>query len=102
MARQNAVLGEGAKLVDGTSKLLPLDPEWDQMLLDAFTSGNLSVLDETSDDELTATGGRGGHEVRAWVAALAAMGPGYNSDVLFYEEIGEWLTGMGVMTATPA
>ena len=102
MARQNAVIGEGAKLVNGTSKLLPLDPEWDQMLLDAFSSGNLSGLDDTSDDELTATGGRGGHEVRAWVAALAAMGPGYNSDVLFYEEIGEWLTGMGVMTATPA
>ncbi|MBV1867102.1 MAG: 3-carboxyethylcatechol 2,3-dioxygenase [Marinosulfonomonas sp.] len=102
LARQNAVMGEGAKLVDGTSKLLPLDPEWDQMLLDGFSSGNLKVLDDMPDDVLTATGGRGGHEVRAWVAALAAMGPNYKSDVLFYEVINEWLTGMGVMTATPA
>ena len=102
MARQNSVLGEGAKIVDGTSKLLPLDPEWDNMLLDAFKSGNTSVLDETSDTDLTATGGRGGHEVRAWVAALAAMGPDYKSDVLFYEVINEWLTGMGIMTAQPA
>jgi len=102
MARQNAVLGEGAKMADGTSKLLPLDAEWDQMLLDAFTTGNLSVLDGTTDEELTATGGRGGHEVRAWVAALAAMGANYQSEVLFYEVINEWLTGMGVMTAKPA
>ena len=102
MTRQNAVVGEGAKLVDGTSKLLPLNPEWDNMLLEAFKTGNISVLDETTDADLTATGGRGGHEVRAWVAALAAMGPNYKSDVLFYETIGEWLTGMGIMTAKPA
>jgi len=102
MNRQNSVSGEGAKIVNGTSKLLPLNPEWDNMLLDAFKTGNTSVLDETSDTELTATGGRGGHEVRAWVAALAAMGPEYKSDVLFYEVIDEWLTGMGIMTAQPA
>ena len=40
--------------------------------------------------------------MRAWVAALAAMGPNYTSDVLYYETIGEWLTGMGIMTAQPA
>ncbi|MBL4874458.1 MAG: hypothetical protein JKY41_14015, partial [Rhodobacteraceae bacterium] len=101
MTRQNSVVGEGAKIVDGTSKLLPLNPDWDNMLLDAFKSGNTSVLDEMSDADLTATGGRGGHEVRAWVAALAAMGPDYKADVLFYEVIDEWLTGMGIMTAQP-
>ena len=86
----------------GTSKLLPPDPSRDRMLLDAFVGGKLSVLDSTSDDELTRVGGRGGHEVRSWVAALAALGPGYRASALFYEPINEWITGMGILTGTPA
>ncbi len=101
-ARQNNVMGEGPKFAAGQSKLLPLDPEWDRMLLDSFGSGNLTVLDNSDDDTITRTGGRGGHEVRCWFAALAALGPDYRSDVLFYEPIPEWLTGMGIMTANPA
>ena len=102
MTRQNNVMGEGPRYAAGQSKLLPLDEKWDQMLLDGFSSGDLTVLDASDDDAITATGGRGGHEVRCWIAALAAMGEGYKSDVLFYEPIPEWLTGMGIMTATPA
>lgn len=101
-ARQNNVMGEGPKLAAGQSKLLPLDPEWDRMLLDSFTTCELSVLDASDDDTITHTGGRGGHEVRCWFAALAALGPNYRSHVLFYEPIPEWLTGMGIMTAIPA
>jgi 2,3-dihydroxyphenylpropionate 1,2-dioxygenase len=102
MVRQNNVMGEGTKYAAGQSKLLPLDPDWDQILLKGFSSGDLSVLDAATDEEITKTGGRGGHEVRCWVAALAALGESYKSDVVFYEPIAEWLTGMAVMTATPA
>lgn len=101
-ARQNNVMGEGPKLAAGQSKLLPLDTGWDRMLLDGFLAGDLSTLDGSDDDTITRTGGRGGHEVRCWFAALAALGPGYKADLLFYEPIPEWLTGMGIMTATPA
>ncbi len=100
--RQNNVMGEGPKFAAGQSKLLPLDTGWDRMLLDGFSSGDLSVLDASDDDTITQTGGRGGHEVRCWVAALAALGPNYRSDVLFYEPIPEWLTGMSIMTAIPS
>jgi len=102
MARQNRAHIEGHNLAAKTSKLLPLNPDWDRKLLDAFSSGNLSVLDETGEEELTGIGGRGGHEVRSWVATLAALGPGYSADVLFYEAIDEWITGMGIMTAKAA
>ena len=102
MARQNRAHLEGYSLAAGTSKLLPLNPDWDRNLLDAFSSGNLSVLDDVPEEELTGIGGRGGHEVRSWVATLAAIGPGYAADVLFYEAIDEWITGMGIMTAKAA
>jgi 2,3-dihydroxyphenylpropionate 1,2-dioxygenase len=102
LTRQGRVMQEGYNMAAGTSKLLPPDPGWDRMLLDAFVGGKLSVLDSTSDDELTRVGGRGGHEVRSWVAALAALGPGYRASALFYEPINEWITGMGILTGTPA
>ena len=101
MMRQNNVLGEGPRYAAGQSKLLPLDTDWDKMLLDKLASGDLAVLDASDDDTITSTGGRGGHEVRCWIAALAALGTGYRPDVLFYKPIPEWLTGMAIMTATP-
>lgn len=102
LMRQTRAQQEGINLAAGTSSLLPLNPEWDRKLLEAFNGGNLSVLDETPDDKLTGVGGRGGHEVRTWIAALAALGAGYRSDVLFYEPVNEWITGMGIMTARAA
>ncbi len=102
MTRQNGVMGEGPKLAAGKSQLLPIDPVWDKMLMDGFAAGDLSMLDNTTDPELTAVGGRGGHEIRSWFAALSAMGPGYRTEMQFYEQIDVWLTGMGIMTARPA
>lgn len=102
MARQNKAHQLGYQLGAGTSGLLPLNPEWDRKMLDAFTAGDLTQLDEIADDELTAIGGRGAHEIRSWFAALAALGPNYQADVLFYEAINEWITGMGILTSRAA
>ncbi|MBC7286022.1 MAG: 3-carboxyethylcatechol 2,3-dioxygenase, partial [Hoeflea sp.] len=102
MMRQNTVTGEGPRLAAGQSKLLPIDTAWDKRLLDGFASGDLNMLDGSDDETISRTGGRGGHEVRCWIAALAALGQGYSAEVLFYDPIPEWLTGMGMMTATPA
>ncbi|MFC3227714.1 3-carboxyethylcatechol 2,3-dioxygenase [Marinibaculum pumilum] len=101
-ARQERVYAEGERMAAGSSDLLPPDPGWDRMLLDAFQDGDLAVLDGTTDAALAATGGRGGHEVRCWIAALAALGPGYAAETLFYEPVDAWITGMGVLTARPA
>ncbi|WP_417599813.1 3-carboxyethylcatechol 2,3-dioxygenase [Pararhodobacter oceanensis] len=100
--RKTGAVKEGLKMRDGTSGLLPINPEWDRTLMDAFLAGDLKVLDRTSDTELTATGGRGGHEIRCWVAALAALGADYTATELFYEPIDVWLTGMGILAAEPA
>ena len=102
MARQNRAHQLGYQLGAGTSGLLPLNPEWDRKMLDAFAAGDLEQLDEIADDEITVTGGRGAHEIRSWFAALAALGPNYRADVLFYEAINEWITGMGILTGKTA
>lgn len=101
-ARQSRAMAEGPALAAGRSELLPLNPAWDRRLLAGLTTGDLSVLDGSTDEEITRTGGRGGHEVRSWVATLAAMGEGYKAEEIFYEPIDEWITGMGIMTARPA
>ena len=100
--RQNRAHGEGSAMARRQSSLLPANPEWDRMILDALAVGNLAVLDQTSHASITAAGGRGGHEVRTWLAALAALGPGYSATELFYEAVDEWITGMGVLQALPA
>ena len=65
-----------------------------------MVEGALDIGDDWSDQEISATAGRGGHEVRNWIAALAALGP-YAAKVEFYQPIKEWLTGTGILTATP-
>ena len=86
----------------GSSELLALNAEWDEMLLAAFSDGRIDVLHAASDSDITNLGGRGGHEVRTWVAALAAQssaGP-YLATKEFYAAIPEWIAGMGLLTAT--
>jgi 2,3-dihydroxyphenylpropionate 1,2-dioxygenase len=101
ISRERRAHQEGRAMAAGTSNLLPADPVWDRMVLDAFVSGDLAVLDSHSDAAITATGGRGGHEARTWIAALAALGPDYEATEIFYEAVDEWITGMGILLATP-
>ncbi len=100
--RQNRAHGEGTAMARKKSSLLPANPEWDRMILDALAVGNLSVLDQASNASIASEGGRGGHEVRTWVAALAALGPDYAATELFYEAVDQWITGMGILQAVPA
>lgn len=100
--RQSRAHGEGNAMAIGQSSLLPANAEWDRGLLAAFMAGDLSVLDQASDTAISQTGGRGGHEARAWIAALATLGPNYSATELFYEVVDEWITGMGILQATAA
>lgn len=72
-------------------------------MLDGFITGDLTTLDQTPDDVPTQTGGRGGHEVRTWFAALACLQEAGDCEgtVENYEPVDTWLTGMGVFTAAP-
>ena len=98
-ARQERVRGAGKVFAAGSPDFVPLDEEWDRIFLDRIVRQDLDSMDEYDDQDVTTIGGRGGHEIRAWVAAaaaLAAAGP-YQSRVDFYRAIPEWIAGFGML-----
>lgn len=102
-AREQSNFETARRLARGEGTALPLNPVWDQALMDGLAAGELDVLDTLSDGDLTRVAGCGGHEVRTWVAAyaaLAAAGP-YASEKLFYHDIAAWNAGMGIAVAMP-
>lgn len=101
--RQANVLAKGQALASGAGKgeTLPLDAEWDEGLIADFMAGRLARFETMDDAEISARGGRGGHEIRAWIAAFAAMaalGP-YRATPHYYHPIDEWIAGMGIVSA---
>jgi len=102
-AREQQNFETARKLMAGGGAALPLNPEWDRAFMAAMGRGALDLLDATPDPELTRIAGCGGHEVRTWIAAYAALsasGP-YASEALFYHDIAAWNAGMGIAAAAP-
>lgn len=102
--RQNFEAARALARGEGGGNTLPLNPDWDQAFMRDLTEGRLDTLDGMSEADLTGIAGCGGHEVRTWVAAYAALsasGP-YTSDILFYHDISAWNAGMGIAQGEPA
>ena len=102
-AREDNVLREGRRFADASSDRTPLNPDWDRAFLDALEAGELHRLAAMDDAGITRAAGAGGHEVRTWLAAaaaLAAAGP-YRAQRLYYRPIDPWIAGFGVVTARP-
>src|SRR6202044_1552106 len=103
-ARQSAVMDAAKSFARGDSDLQPLNPEFDRQFLDILDTGRLDDLDKWSNAFIAAEGGNSAHEIRAWVAAfaaLAAAGP-YQTDVRYYKPAPELIAGFAVRTAVPA
>ncbi|MEI9991982.1 MAG: 3-carboxyethylcatechol 2,3-dioxygenase [Rhizomicrobium sp.] len=103
-AREQQNFETARKLMKGEGAALPLNPDWDRSFMDGLARGELDLLDRVTDEELTRTAGCGGHEVRSWIAAYAALGASgpYHSKTLFYRDIAAWNAGMGIAAAVPA
>ncbi|HEX4091047.1 MAG TPA: hypothetical protein VHZ33_20240 [Trebonia sp.] len=70
--------------------------EWDSWFLKQLSGGDLAQVAELGDAGLEENAGRGGHEIRTWLAGLAAAAAplAWTS----YEAVPEWITGMGIGT----
>lgn len=77
-----------------------INDAFDEWFLDRLTSGDTAALLDRTDAELEKEAGNGGHEVRAWIAMAAALGPATGT-TLAYSAMPEWLTGMGVALLDP-
>lgn len=100
-ARTLRVISAAHGFVEDQQSLHPLNPEWDIYFLDLMESGQVRELDTQCNDELSALAGKSTHEVKAWVAAFAALsvfGPYQTSD-RYYRPIPEWIAGFGMLSA---
>jgi 2,3-dihydroxyphenylpropionate 1,2-dioxygenase len=102
-AREQSNFDAARKLAAGHGTALPLNPAWDRAFLDQMATGDFSAITALDDAELTRLAGCGGHEVRTWVAAYAALGitGPYESQQLYYRDIAQWNAGMGITKAQP-
>ena len=102
-ARQARVVDEANRQVAGTGTGVPLNPVWDRKFLAALEQQDFAALTACSDEEISRDGGRGGHEIRCWIAAAAAMqalaAPAPR--VLLYHTIPEWVAGFAVASQGP-
>ncbi len=103
-AREDRVITAGRDFAAGTATLQPLNPAWDNELLDILSGGDLSPIDAWSVADFVAAAGNSSHEVRTWIAAYAAMsavGP-YAMASRYYRPIPEWIAGFAITSATAA
>ena len=101
-ARQAKIITVGQKLAAGdTSVAVPLNAEWDIALLETFKNADFAAIETMTEAEIRRDGGRGGQEVRSWIAAFAALSElgEYQMTTQVYEAISEWIAGFGIVSA---
>lgn len=99
---EERVIQAGRDYAAGSTTMIPINPTWDNLVLDTFAGGTLTDIDNWTVDWMGAEGGGSSHEVRTWIAAyasLAATGT-YTMKSRFYEPVPEWIAGFAVTTAT--
>jgi 2,3-dihydroxyphenylpropionate 1,2-dioxygenase len=84
-----------------TGATAAINSDFDRRLLSLVETGSMARLTEVTTDDLEDEAGNGAQEIRTWLIMTAALGhaPGVT---LAYEELPEWLTGMGVATIDPS
>ena len=100
--RQSKIIAVGQKLAAGdTSVAVPLNAEWDIALLETFKNADFAAIETMTEAEIRRDGGRGGQEVRSWIAAFAALSElgEYHMTTQVYEAISEWIAGFGIVSA---
>lgn len=101
-ARQTKVIAVGQRLAAGDQSVaVPLHPDWDIALLEKFRQADFAALASMTTADICKEGGRGGQEVRCWMAAFAALSVlgGYEMSLHCYEPISEWIAGFGIVSA---
>lgn len=97
--RERRVLAAARALVRGEGPCLSPNADWDRGVLSTLIGNDLERFDATEDETIDRVAGFGGHEIRCWVAAFAAMqaGGAFEATVRYYDIVPEWITGMGII-----
>jgi 2,3-dihydroxyphenylpropionate 1,2-dioxygenase len=98
---EQRVVQAGKDYAAGSTRMIPINPTWDNLVLDTLENGRLADVDGWTVEWMGTEGGGSAHEVRTWIAAfasLAATGQ-YRMTSRFYQAIPEWIAGFAVATA---
>jgi protocatechuate 4,5-dioxygenase beta chain len=79
----------------GTAEMGRINPDFDRMVLAALERGDAEALIGLDDATILAEGGNGAMEIRTFICAMGALGPGCRAEVIAYEPVPEWVTGLG-------
>ncbi len=74
----------------------PVNEELDRLFLKCITEKNYETIREWSSAFIDENFGNGGQEIRNWLVLLGAL-QSFNNEVVYYEPIPEWVTGMAIM-----
>jgi hypothetical protein len=76
-----------------------INEEFDRWFLDRLSRREIAEVTSryARYEDLEETAGNGGHEIRDWLAVAGAMPQGFTAQVLAYEPLKAWSTGMGIM-----
>lgn len=95
------VLGHGGLShwlsVEGSGRV---NDAFDQYCMERIASGNATELADLSADDVTREAGNGGLEIVSWLFMAGTL-PGAGGEILYYEPILPWLSGMGGLALTP-
>lgn len=98
VAQRVALLGTGGiSHWVGTPEMGQINTAFDQKILDLVSQGKGEEIARLSEEEVTAAG-NGAYEIRNWLAVMGAI-PGVKFEVLAYEPVHPWITGIGVTAA---
>ena len=64
--------------------------------LQLIANGDYETIRNWSYEEIEENFGNGGQEIRNWIALLGAV-QNLEADIVYYEPIPEWVTGMGIV-----
>jgi aromatic ring-opening dioxygenase catalytic subunit (LigB family) len=71
-----------------------INTEFDRTVMNALVAGTPELLLGWDENRVVAEGGNGGLEILNWVFMAGAM-EGASGEVVYYEAVEEWITGMG-------
>jgi 2,3-dihydroxyphenylpropionate 1,2-dioxygenase len=101
---EGRVVQAGREYAAGATAMIPINPAWDNKLLDLLEHGDLAAFDDWTVEDMAAEGGGSAHEVRTWIAAFASLAAtgDYAMNYRFYEAIPAWIAGFAVASARQA
>ncbi|MFN9529807.1 MAG: protocatechuate 3,4-dioxygenase [Pseudomonadaceae bacterium] len=84
----------------GTHDMGRVSEDFDREVLALGVSGDLEALCAYRDEDILERGGNGAMEIRNFALAMAAV-PNARGEIIAYEPVPEWVTGLGFLQLTP-